>query len=142
MLPVKAITLMDLLSPILWLVNELTGGYPNRRRVRVQVHTAYVKNGHPTPYCFVNVTNRSSKRAVQVTHVWFATNPPVHIVNPYRPLPVRLHSHESWKTWIQVARLPDVPGWANSAGSVSPATTQFSHDQTAPPSEAVPPARP
>ena len=110
MLPVKAITLMDLLSPILWLVNELTGGYPNRRRVRVQVHTAYVKNGHPTPYCFVNVTNRSSKRAVQVTHVWFATNPPVHIVNPYRPLPVRLHSHESWKTWIQVARLPDVPG--------------------------------
>jgi hypothetical protein len=68
-LPVKAITLMDILSPILWLVNELTGGYLNRRRVRVQVHTAYFRNGNPTPYCFVKVTNTSSKRDVEVTHV-------------------------------------------------------------------------
>jgi hypothetical protein len=110
MLPVKAITLMDILSPILWLVNELTGGYLNRRRVRVQVHTAYFRNGNPTPYCFVNVTNTSSRRDVEVTHVWFATNPPVHILNPYRPLPVRLHYDEPWETWIEVARLPDVPG--------------------------------
>jgi hypothetical protein len=110
MLPVNAITLMNILSPILWLLNELTGGYLNRRRVRVRVHTAYFRNGNPTPYCFVNVTTTSSKRAVEVTHVWFATNPPVHILNPYRPLPVRLQYDEPWETWIEVARLPDVPG--------------------------------
>jgi len=107
---VKAITLMDTLTPILWLLNELTGGYLNRRRVRPQVHTAYVGNGNPTPYYFLNVTNRSGKRDVEVTHVWFATNPPVHILNPHRPLPVRLHYDEPRETCIEVARLPDVPG--------------------------------
>jgi len=110
MLPVRAITLMDIFRPILWLVNELTGGYLNRRRVRVRVHTAYFGNGNPTAYYFVNVTNTSSTRDVEVTHVWFATNPPVHILNLYRPLPVRLQYGEPWETCIEVARLPDVPG--------------------------------
>ncbi len=97
---------MDTLTPILWLLNELTGGYLNRRRVRLQVHTAYVGNGNPTPYYFLNVTNRSGTRDVEVTHVWFATNPPVHIVNPHRPLPVRLRYDEPWETCIEVARTP------------------------------------
>ena len=110
MLPVKVISLMDICTPILWLVNELTGGYLNRRRVRVHVHTAYVRNGNPTPYYFVNVTNTSSTRDVEVTHAWFATNPPVHILNSHRPLPVRLQHDEPWETCIEVARLPDVPG--------------------------------
>jgi hypothetical protein len=101
---------MDILTPILWFVNELTGGYLNRRRVRVQVHTAYARNDTPTPYYFVNVTNTSGTREVEVTHVWFATNPPVHLRNPQRPLPVKLHHDELWETWIEVARLPDVPG--------------------------------
>jgi len=107
---VKAITLMDTLTPILRLLNGLTGGYLNRRRVRLHVHTGYVRNGHPTPYYFLTVTNTSSTRDVEVTHVWFATKPPVHILNPHRPLPVRLHYDEPWETCIEVAQLPDVPG--------------------------------
>jgi hypothetical protein len=101
---------MDIPTPILSLVNELTGGYLNRRRVRLQVHAAYVRNGNPTPYYFLSVTNKSSTRDVEVTHVWFATNPTVHILDPQRPLPVRLHHDEAWETCIEVARLPDVPG--------------------------------
>ena len=76
----------------------------------MRVHTAYVGNGKPTPYYFVNVTNNSSTRDVEVTHVWFATKPPVHILNIHRPLPVRLQYAERWETCIKVARLPDVPG--------------------------------
>jgi len=99
-----------MIPPILWLVNELTGGYLNRRRVRVRVHTAYFGNGNPTPYYFISVTNKSSTRDVEITHVWFATNPPVHLQNIHRPLPVRLQYDEPWETCIEVARLPDVPG--------------------------------
>jgi hypothetical protein len=84
--PSKRFRFMDILAPILWLVNELTGGYLNRRQVRLQVHTAYVRNGNPTPYYFINVTNKSSNRDLEVTRVWFATHPPVHILNPHTVL--------------------------------------------------------
>jgi len=110
MLTVLANTRMDIIPPILWLVNELTGGYLSRRRLRVRVHTAYFGNGNPTPYYFISVTNKSSTRDVEITHVWFATNPPVHLQNIHRPLPVRLQYDEPWETCIEVARLPDVPG--------------------------------
>ena len=138
MLPVKAITLMDLLSPILWLVNELTAGIRPASSPRASP-PAYVKNGHPTPCCFVDVTNRSSKSWSHACG--FATNPPVGIVNPYRPLPREVHSHDRGRRGSRSLDFR-MPGMGNSVGSVSPATTQFSHDQTAPPYEAAPRARP
>jgi hypothetical protein len=84
----------------------LTGGWVNRRRVQVRVHIAYFRNGDPTPYYFVNVTNKSKSRDVEITHVWFATDPPVHILNPHTPLDKRLQYDESWETWIEVSKVP------------------------------------
>jgi hypothetical protein len=46
---VKAITLMGILTPILRLVNELTGGYLSRRRVQLRVHTGVRQERQPNP---------------------------------------------------------------------------------------------
>ncbi len=98
---------MDIFTPILWLLNSVTGGWINRRRVRVRVHAAYFRNGNPTPYYFVNVTNRSRSRDVEITHVWFATDPEVRVLNPGRPLlHVRLQYDQPWETWIAADAVP------------------------------------
>ena len=55
---------------------------------------------------FINVTNLSPRREVEVTHVWVETDPPTQVLNPDRPLPARLRLDESWETWIELSRLP------------------------------------
>jgi hypothetical protein len=77
----------------------------NRRKVKVLVHRARFEAGGPDCY-FVNVTNLSKNREVEITHVWFETNPQVHVIQPARPLPKRLKPDESWETWIPVDELP------------------------------------
>ncbi len=54
---------------------------------------------------FVNATN-TTDREVELTHIWFATEPATHVVQPDRPLPKRLRPQESWETWISVHDLP------------------------------------
>lgn len=89
------------------------------RRVRVTVHRAdFVDvSAHATtktalqltaaPECyFVNVTNISLNREVEVTHVWFECSPKVYLVRTERPLPKRLKVDETWETWILTTELP------------------------------------
>ena len=91
-------------SLTLWLLDRLRGWQQGRRKVRVLVHPA-VFRGDLTPCYFVNVTNLSRDREVEVTHVWFDVDSPVHVLRPERPLPVRLRGDESWETWIEFAKL-------------------------------------
>jgi|SRR5207249_1644079 len=79
----------------------------NRRRLRVRVHRAYFA-GSGQECFFVNLTNRSSTRDLEVTHVWFQADSRVPVLQPQRPLPVRLRPDESWETWLPVAALPQV----------------------------------
>src|SRR5262245_16585993 len=78
----------------------------NRRRLRVRVHRAFLGTGEEC--FFVNLTNRSSKRDLEVTHVWFQTDRhQIQVLQSQRPLPKRLKPDESWETWLPVADLPE-----------------------------------
>jgi hypothetical protein len=55
------------------------------------------------------VANLSPSREIEITHAWFDTRPPVHIMNPARPLPARLRLDEEYETWVPVAAVPEVP---------------------------------
>jgi hypothetical protein len=56
---------------------------------------------------FVTITNASRDRDIVVTHVWIATDPPVHIRDP--ALPVRLRYSAPWETSVPVMRVPADP---------------------------------
>ena len=73
----------------------------NARRVRVRTHGAVFAGSHD-PCMFVNVVN-VGQRPITVTHVWFATEPPVHVVNDERRLPKALGPDEPWETWVPLA---------------------------------------
>lgn len=86
------------------------------RKVRVRVHRAAFVKDSPhgmtlqpqTPECyFVNVTNISLNREVEITHVWFACSPEAHVIRSERPLPKRLKVDETWETWIPASELPE-----------------------------------
>ncbi len=77
----------------------------NRRRVRFSIHTAtFVDDVRPA--FFLNVTNLSQDKEIELTHVWFATSPPVAALPPERPLPKRLKPDETWETWIYLSEVP------------------------------------
>jgi hypothetical protein len=78
------------------------------RRVRVRVHKArFVDSLSYGPECyFVNVTNISLNREVEITHVWFDCWVKVYVLRDERPLPKRLKADETWETWIGVEQLP------------------------------------
>jgi hypothetical protein len=73
-------------------------GVQRARRVRVRTHGA-VFAGSTDVCVFVNIVN-VGQRPVTVTHVWFATEPHVHVVNEARPLPRALGPDEPWETWV------------------------------------------
>lgn len=77
----------------------------SRRSVSCTVHLGYLDDRKQ--YAFIQVVNRSPKKDVEITHVWFATHPRVNVHNPGRPLPRRLKPDEPWETWIEVAKLPN-----------------------------------
>ena len=72
------------------------------------VHRAFFTHGYDDKrqQFFIWVTNLSSKREVEITHIWFQTNPRKDVLNPERPLPKRLQLDERWETWIPVADVP------------------------------------
>jgi hypothetical protein len=78
-----------------------------RRKVKVLVHGAYfVPAGEGSPqYYFVNITNLSLNREVEITHVWFDLDPKVYVQPPERPLPKRLKVDETWETWVPASLL-------------------------------------
>lgn len=75
------------------------------QRLRVLCHRAFLLPNGPECY-FVNVTNVSLQRDVEITHVWMDCNDTVPVFNPLRPLPRRIKPDESWETWIEVNNLP------------------------------------
>ena len=79
-----------------------------RRQVRFLMHRATFLASPSTPECyFLNLTNLSRDREVEVTHIWVETaTSDIHVLQPDRPLPVRLKPDESWETWIDVSNLP------------------------------------
>jgi hypothetical protein len=58
------------------------------------------------PAYFINVSNLFEAHEVEITHVWFETEPRVHVMRADRPLPARLRAFESWETWQDVDGLP------------------------------------
>ncbi|MEV4601899.1 hypothetical protein AB0K15_31420 [Amycolatopsis sp. NPDC049253] len=99
-----------------------------RRRAEVLVHRGHFLDnssppvtGAPSPagdgypaadpvaeQLFVKIVNRS-RVDLEVTHVWFATKPPVQLLNDGRRLPARLRPDETYETWVPAAALPPQP---------------------------------
>ena len=77
----------------------------DRRRLRLTVHVAAF-DGAEARCFFVNATNLSRNRELEITHVWFDCQPPVAILQPKRPLPKRLGPDETWETWVEVGEVP------------------------------------
>lgn len=90
------------------LLDWLWAALADYRRLRVTVHRAYFSKTDPRVWAyFINVTNISRNRDVEITHVWFATEPELHATPPERPLPKRLKPDEVWETWIEEFRVPE-----------------------------------
>jgi hypothetical protein len=97
-----------------WIADRLLSWHQQRRRVRFSTHVAQWAEGG---LCyFLNVTNLSHSRDVEITHVFLALEPPVNVVNDRRPLPERLRPDESWETWIAVGVVPAAPAEVLLAG--------------------------
>jgi hypothetical protein len=93
-----------LVAPFLSFIGSRIGTW---RSVRVLVHRAHLGNEHSEKF-FINVTNLSPNREVEVDRVYFDVLPHVEVLNPERPLPKRLRLDESWETWCDV---DPVKGW-------------------------------
>jgi len=76
-----------------------------RQSVRVLCHRAFFLQGGAECY-FINVTNLSLSRDVELTHVWMVCDRELPILNPLRPLPRRLKPEESWEIWIPLSSIP------------------------------------
>jgi len=74
------------------------------QQARVLCHRGFLPTN--TDCYFVNVTNLSLKRDLEVTHVWFECRSQVNVLNHQRPVPRRLQPDESWETWIEAERIP------------------------------------
>lgn len=77
------------------------------RMIKVRIHRAFFR-GSTTEYYFINITNVSPERLLEVTHVWYEDdkNNYVSVAQPSRKLPIRLDLDQSWETWIAVNELP------------------------------------
>jgi hypothetical protein len=94
--------LIDILKTVLEKVWVAFGG---RRRVRLTVHRAFfVATGREC--FFLNVTNLSTDRELEITHIWFDCKPQIPALQLDRMLPKRLKPDETWETWIDVSRVP------------------------------------
>jgi len=83
------------------------------RELRVLVHRArFMQPGggvdeSQEEHFFIKMTNLSPSRPLEVTHIWFDTDPRVDLLD--RPLPKRLALDETFETWVPVRRIPHVP---------------------------------
>jgi hypothetical protein len=75
-----------------------------RRKVALTVHVAHEVTGEDAQgrpilgreNYYVGIVNRSQERDIVVTHVWFDTEPPLHVNDP--DLPKRLAYDARWET--------------------------------------------
>jgi len=88
-----------------FLLNLILPLFSERRKIRLAVHKArFLHSDHF--FYFVNVTNLSRSREIEITHIWFDCKPQVHCLPPERPLPKRLKPDETWETWVDQILLP------------------------------------
>jgi hypothetical protein len=97
-----------------------------RRRVRVRTHVA-VFEGAGDLCLMVNVVN-VGQRPITLTHVWFDVTPPLHLVNPRRPLPKALDPDEPWETWVPLAEFGERLHQVDEHGLLRCARVQLSTD--------------
>ena len=87
------------------IIDAILPAFFNRRRLQVRVHRAYfVESGQEC--LVVNLTNRSSTRDLEITHVWFQGASQIPVLQPERPLPACLKPNDSWQTWLPISALP------------------------------------
>lgn len=78
------------------------------RQLKVRVHRACFLEDKMNVYYFINITNISYRREVELTHVWYEDRDHnVSVMQPTRILPKRLQLDESWETWIPVKQIPE-----------------------------------
>ncbi len=80
----------------------------SERFLKLRVHKAVLIRSITECY-FVNLTNLSPSRVLEVTHVWYedGKNPSIPLIQPQRRLPVRLELDQSWETWIPTNHIPE-----------------------------------
>jgi hypothetical protein len=112
---------LDVAEGVMRVVRELRGEpLADRRRepaigdearvLDVRIHRAFF-SGDDQECHFVNLTNLSPRRVLEVTHVWYEDEAQhIPIIQVSRPLPVRLELDQSWETWIESSRLPSLHG--------------------------------
>jgi hypothetical protein len=74
-------------------------------KLRFTVHRAFFSSSGLECF-FLNATNVTTDSDLEVTHIWIATSPEVHVIRRDRPLPKRLKPQETWETWIRVDQVP------------------------------------
>ena len=79
--------------------------FGDRRRLRLMVHRAFFPAIGRECF-FVNVTNLSHNREIEITHIWFDCNPQIPALPLDRLLPKRLKPDEAWETWVEVNLIP------------------------------------
>ena len=75
---------VDPTAVVVWLAGLATDWQQRRRHVRVMVHRAFFQVPDAPECFFIKVTNLSSSREIEVTHLWFATEPRVEVLNQER----------------------------------------------------------
>lgn len=93
------------LGGLKWISERIWQAVSGRRRIQFLVHEAAFLGTGKRCY-FLNVTNLSHDRELEITHVWFAANGEIHALPPDRPLLKRLKLDEPWETWVEADRLP------------------------------------
>lgn len=77
------------------------------RVLKLRVHQAHFVN-NPRLYYFVNATNLSPNRALELTHIWYEDEENhIPVIQTSRMLPIRLDIDQSWETWIDVYQIPE-----------------------------------
>jgi len=77
------------------------------RVLKLRVHQAQFVNS-PRLYYFINATNLSPDKALELTHIWYEDEDHhIPVIQASRLLPVRLDVDQSWETWINVYKIPE-----------------------------------
>ena len=79
----------------------------HKRKLRFTVHRAFHLASRIECF-YLNVTNLSSVKEIEITHLYFIDNDmnQIPIIQPDRPLPKRLKPDETWESWIRVSLVP------------------------------------
>lgn len=93
------------------LIEGLAKRRDDQRRVRLLVHRSpwHVDGRDPGRDCyFISATNVADGEEVEITAIWFESDPRRFVERRQRRLPVKIRPGETWETWIEVEKLPEV----------------------------------